>query len=136
MARAAVLFPLAGDALAQAAATELPGVSSGAILQTVLGLGVILALLFALAFFVRKYSGGRGFGGHGPMRIVGGLMLGARERIVLIEIGDTWLLVGMTPGQMRTLHTMPKGELPAPTGHENPFGKLLKQMIDGKHEGS
>jgi flagellar protein FliO/FliZ len=38
-------------------------------------------------------------------------MIGTRERIVLVEIGDTWIVVGLVPGQIRTLHTLPKGEL-------------------------
>jgi flagellar protein FliO/FliZ len=28
-----------------------------------------------------------------------------------VEIGDTWIVVGLVPGQIRTLHTLPKGEL-------------------------
>jgi flagellar biogenesis protein FliO len=46
-----------------------------------------------------------------PLRVVGGLMIGTRERIVLVEIGDTWIVVGLVPGQIRTLHTLPKGDL-------------------------
>jgi flagellar protein FliO/FliZ len=30
---------------------------------------------------------------------------------VLVEVGDTWIVVGLVPGQIRTLHTLPKGEL-------------------------
>lgn len=104
-------------------------------LQVLLGLLLILGLLFAAATFLRKLNGGRAFGGNGPMRLVGGLMIGTRERIVLVEVGDDWLVVGITPGQIRTLHTMPKGELPPTAAGDKSFGKMLKQMIDGKHEG-
>jgi flagellar protein FliO/FliZ len=38
-------------------------------------------------------------------------MIGNRERIVLVEVADTWIVVGLVPGQIRTLHTLPKGEL-------------------------
>lgn len=131
----AVPLLASGQACAQAASAELPGISTGAMLQVLLGLLLLLGLLFAAATFLRKLSGGRGFGGNGPMRLVGGLMIGTRERIALVEIGDTWLVIGITPGQIRTLHTLPKGELPPTVAGDKSFGKLLKQMIDGKHEG-
>lgn len=140
-ARFTALLLASGSACAQtasaanAANAELPGVSTGSMLQVMLGLLLILGLLFAAATFLRKFNGGRAFGGNGPMRLVGGLMIGTRERIVLIEVGDDWLVVGITPGQIRTLHTMPKGELPPAAAGDKSFGKMLKQMIDGKHEG-
>ena len=55
----------------------------------------------------------------GVMKIVGGVALGPRERIVLVEVGETWLVIGIVPGQIRTLHQLPKGssvDLEAATG--------------------
>ena len=57
------------------------------------------------------------------------LMAGARERILLVEVGDSWLVVGVVPGQIKTLHTLPKGELPAVSG-DKPFGQWLKQISE------
>lgn len=124
----------AAPVLAQQPATETPGVPSGALLQMVLGLALILALLFAVAFILRRIGARQGFGGNGPLRIVGGQMLGTRERIVLVEVGDTWLVVGIAPGQLRTLHTMPKGELSTPPTGDSSFARVFRQIIDGKHE--
>ncbi|MEF8758189.1 MAG: flagellar biosynthetic protein FliO [Candidatus Accumulibacter sp. UW25] len=30
---------------------------------------------------------------------------------MLLEVDDSWIVVGLVPGQIRTLHTLPKGEL-------------------------
>ena len=117
-------------ALAQTAAPETPGVSGSAILQMLLGLTLIIGLLFLGAFALRKLNGGRGFGNSGPMRVVGGLMIGPRERIVMIEVGESWIVIGIVPGQIKTLHTLPKGELPATPGVTKPFGQWLKQMSE------
>lgn len=100
----------------------------------VLGLMLIIGFLFAGAFFLRKLNGGKNFGNTGPLKIVGGLMLSTRERIVLVEVGDTWVVVGIVPGQIKTLHTLPKGELPATNNGERPFGLWLKQMTERKNE--
>jgi flagellar protein FliO/FliZ len=129
---ALALLPL--QALADATTTGTSSVSAGAILQTVLGLLLVFGLLFLAAFLLRKFGSGRGFGRTGPLRIAGGLMISARERIVLLEVGDVWLVVGISPGQIRTLHTMPKGELPPSSPDEKPFGQWLKQMIERKNE--
>jgi len=104
-----------------------------AILQMLLGLALIIGLLFFGAFALRKLNGGKGFGNSGPLRVVGGLMIGPRERIVMIEVGESWIVIGIVPGQIKTLHTLPKGELPATQGGTKPFGQWLKQMSERKH---
>lgn len=131
---ALLVFPL--QTLADTTTPGTPGVSAGVMLQTGLGLLLVFGLLFLAAFLLRKYGSGRGFGGTGPLRVVGGLMISTRERIVLLEVGDVWLVVGIGQGQIRTLHTMPKGELPQSSPDEKPFGQWLKQMIERKNENS
>ncbi len=117
---------------AQTTAVETPGVSGSAILQMLLGLTLIIGLLFAGAYLLRKLNGGRSFGHTGPMRIVGGLMISARERIVLLEVGDEWIVIGIVPGQIKTLHTLPKGEIPNAGAGEKPFSQWLKQISERK----
>lgn len=129
-----MLSVLPAISFAQATAAEAPGVSGAAILQMLLGLMLIIGFLFVGAYFLRKLNGGKSFGNTGPMKIVGGLMLSTRERIVLVEVGDTWVVVGIVPGQIKTLHTLPKGELPATNSSDKPFGQWLKQMTERKNE--
>jgi flagellar protein FliO/FliZ len=111
---------------------ETPGVPGSAILQMLCALALIVGLLFLVAFLLRRF-GGRAFGNTGAMRLVGGLALGPRERIVLVEIEETWLVVGIVPGQIKTLHTLPKGEPPVDGEAENRFGLWLRQISERKH---
>lgn len=112
-----------------------PGVSSAAFLQAMLGLAFIVALLFLFAFMARRLLGGKGFG-QGGLKLLGGVALGPKERIVLLEAGDQWLVVGIVPGQIRTLHMMPKGELPPDTpAAPLPFSHWMQQFSDRRgHE--
>jgi flagellar protein FliO/FliZ len=119
---------------AQAAAIEAPGVSGVAMLKMLLGLTLIVGVLFFGAYLLRKLNGGRSFGSTGPLKVVGGLMISARERIVLVEVGDSWIVVGIVPGQIKTLHTLPKGELPATSNSDRPFGQWLKQMTERNND--
>ena len=107
---------------------------AAAILEMLLGLTLIIGILFFGAYFLRKLNGGRSFGNSGPLRVVGGLMISTRERIVLIEVGDTWIVIGIAPGQIKTLHTLPKGELTASTSGERPFGQWLKQISERNND--
>jgi flagellar protein FliO/FliZ len=120
--------------VAQTVAAESPGVSGSAILQMLLGLTLIVAILFAGAYLLRRLNGGQSFGQTGTMKVVGGLMLSPRERIVLIEVGESWLVVGIVPGQIKTLHTLPKGVLPLAENSAKPFGQWLKQMTERPDE--
>lgn len=118
--------------MAMAETPASSGVSASTYVQAILALGLIVALLAGTAWFARKVSGGKGFG-QGGMKVVGGVALGPRERIVLIEIGDSWLLIGIVPGQIRTLHTLPKGaNLPDSNlpSADKPFAQWLKQLAE------
>lgn len=96
-----------------------------------LALALIIGLLLGATWLARKVSGGKGFG-HGGMQVIGGIALGPRERIVLVEVGDTWLVIGIVPGQIRTLHQLPKGELPngLAGGPEASFAHWLKTVAE------
>lgn len=96
---------------ARASEASVPGISGGSFLQAMLALLLIIGILLATAWMARKVSGGKGFG-QGGMEVIGGVALGPRERIVLVEVGDVWLVIGIVPGQIRTLHQMPKGTRP------------------------
>jgi len=70
--------------------------------------------------------------GQGNMRVISGIALGPKERIVLVEVENNWLVIGIVPGQIRTLHTLPKGTNPylPPDDKQGsaPFADWLKSI--------
>lgn len=111
--------------------------STGSLLQTLLALVFVLALLAALAWFVKRFNP-RGIGSSANVRMVGSLSLGTRERIVVVEVGDQWIVVGASPGRINALATMPKQEgaepQPAAAGTMPAgFADWLKQTIDKRN---
>ncbi|HEY5366391.1 MAG TPA: flagellar biosynthetic protein FliO, partial [Casimicrobiaceae bacterium] len=59
------------------------------------------------------------------IRIIATQALGQRERVVLVEIADQWLVLGVAPGQVSALSTLPKGTLPPRMEATSPFAALL-----------
>lgn len=130
-----LLAVLPGLALAQAAPAAVPD-AGASLLQVFLGLAVVIAALVGSLWLLKRVSAPHG-AAAGILRVIAGASVGPRERVVLIEVEDTWLLVGVAPGQVNALHQMPKGRLAAtpaaPAGKD--FGAWLKQTMERKNAG-
>lgn len=117
-----------------------PGPSTGTLLQTIFALVLVLALLAALAWLAKRY-GPRMAGGGGNLRMVGALNIGGRERIMVVEVGDQWIVVGASPGRINALATMPRQEsgvqstatLASHAPSATSFSDWLKQTIDKRN---
>lgn len=105
---AGLLWPFAGwgDDLAGRPASAAPPFDAGLLSNTLLALLVVLALIGAMLWALRRLGQSR-ITGSGVLRVVAGLPLGMRERVVLMQAGDTRLLLGITPGRIETLHVFP-----------------------------
>jgi flagellar protein FliO/FliZ len=77
-------------------------VGGGAVLETMLFLILIIGLIVGLGWLVRR-MGRLPAGGKGLVNVLGGVSLGPRERAVVLEAGDTRLLIGIAPGRVQTL---------------------------------
>nr|WP_258002381.1 flagellar biosynthetic protein FliO [Burkholderia sp. WAC0059] len=98
-----------------AVGSAVPALGVGAVMQTIFGLAIVLGLVFGCAWLARRLGlqpAQRG----GLVRTIGGASLGGKERVAVVEVGDTWLVLGAAPGNVRLLHTMPAGELPGGAG--------------------
>ncbi len=73
--------------------------------KMVLGLSVVVFLIVGMAWVMRRMGGIPG-SGSGGLRVLGGLSMGTRERVVLIQVGETQLLLGVAPGRVQTLHVL------------------------------
>lgn len=110
-------------------ATQPPPASTGAgLLQAGFGMVLVIGLIFLLAWLARRFGLQR-LGGAGVVKVVSSAPLGTRERVVVVEVAGTWLVLGVTPTQVNALHTLPAQAAPAPAapGGE-PAGRLLEQF--------
>ncbi len=122
-------------------ATSLPAFAGepsiwGAGFQTLLGLGIVLALIVGTSVFLKRLNPGR-LGRNGLLKPITTVAVGPRERIIVVELGDTWMVVGVTANQITPLHIMAKGTFPesaepiAPSQNSSgptPFSRLLSRI--------
>lgn len=111
--------------------------SSGSILQVIFSLLLVLAAVVLVAWILKRINLPQHAAGN-LIKVQAAMAVGQRERIVLVEINDTWLVVGVAPGQVRTLHSMAKAELPVTqagmvTGTNGKFPEWLKQIMEKRN---
>lgn len=91
------------------AATGATGISpSSGILKMVLGLAVVLVIIALVSWGAKRMLPG-GAGAQSAVRIVGGISVGSRERVVVLEVADRWIVVGVAPGQVNGIANLEAG---------------------------
>jgi len=112
-------------------------VSSGGIMQVIVSLLLVLAAVMLVAWVLKRINMPKQ-GTSSLLKVISGVAVGQRERIVLVEINNTWLVVGVAPGHVRTLHSMPKADqstpqADTPTNMDGKFQGWLKQMVEKRN---
>lgn len=105
-------------------------------LSALLWFAAVVALIpLALWLLKRTPLGGAGTGAQGTPRAVALLPLSAQHKLVTVEVGQgeerLWLVLGVSPQGIRTLHTMaPQTSGPAaPAGPPTAaFAQLLSRL--------
>lgn len=87
-----ILLAPAGAALAQ------PSADPAADLQSILlSLAVVVGLIVAGAFVLKRTPLGYAARGNGPLKIVASLALGPKERLLLVDVHGAEMLVAIGP---------------------------------------
>ena len=127
------LSVLAAEPPASVTAVAAPVVSSGVggqLTQLVLGLLLVLGLIFALAWLLRRVQQ------TGPrqgqlIELISSRALGARDRMVLVQVGNEQILLGLTPGRITPLHVLKEPvQVPSATQSATPeFARRLMEVL-------
>lgn len=120
------LFPL----LVNAETMSSTPVNASTLLQTIFGLIVVLAIIVFLGWMLKRSQFFHA-AHHGQLKVLGAISLGTREKAVLIQVGEQQILLGVTPQQITTLHTLsePLSVRETPVKSGDTFAERLKQMM-------
>ncbi|PMX46002.1 flagellar biosynthetic protein FliO [Pseudomonas sp. FW301-21B01] len=103
-----VALPLAAwaaEPVAPAAVAPVGGGVGGQLTQLVLGLLLVVGLIFVLAWLMRRVQN-IGPGNAQVIEMIGSRALGPRDRLVLVQVGEEQILLGITPGRITPLHVL------------------------------
>ena len=110
--------------------------SGSYLMQLVLGLIVVVLCIIALAWFAKKMNGFQSVTDD-SLKMISSMSMGTRERIVLLQVGEEQILVGVSPGRINKLHVLDKpiekvvGNQGRATG-KNFSDKFKTMMADAK----
>lgn len=125
---------LASTRLAAEPALGAGSVVTGAKLgQVMLGLLGILVLILVFAWLARVVFRIQP-ASNGSLRIIAGLSMGAREKIVLLQVGGQQLVLGVAPGRITTLHVLDE-PLPVETGPARDPGRGFAGVLERYRRG-
>jgi flagellar protein FliO/FliZ len=125
-------WPAQAADIGRPAPAAVEPVAATNLLQVLLALVLVLALIAGMAWLMRRMGGLTQVGG-GVVRVLGGVPVGQRERVVLIQVGGKQLLLGVAPGRVQTLHVLdePISMTPATDGGETFAARLSSALKKG-----
>ena len=84
-----------------------PVVTADSMLQMTGGLLLVLAIIGGFAWLLKRFSLVP-ISSAGVIKVIAATGVGQRERVVVVEIDKTWLVLGIAPGCVNKLHAMNK----------------------------
>ncbi|MGB9983337.1 flagellar biosynthetic protein FliO [Herbaspirillum sp. AP21] len=113
--------------------------SGGSIFTMLFGLVAVLAVMAGIAWLLKRFGLSQNLSGHAAAKVVGGVSVGSRERVMVIEVGEQWIVVGVAPGRVNALATLPRQELTAQQSSQTgapAFATWLKHTMDKRNGGA
>ena len=98
------------------------------LLQTLFGLLLVLACIVAVAWLLKRTNRFHA-AANGKLKVIAGIPLGTRERVILVQIGEEQLLLGVTAQQINTLHKLETPLTETESSSPNEFANKLRQLM-------
>lgn len=103
-------------------------VSIGSMMQVFVSLAAVL-LLFGGIVYVLKRLGGIRTGQGGKMHVLDGVSVGSRDRVLLIQVGEKQVLIGVSPSGISPITVFDEPVISDQEISNNGFsGQLQKQI--------
>ena len=84
---------------------------SGGVLKMVLGLAVVLAVMALITWALKRFMPNIGSNNQSVVRVVGGVSVGSRERVVVVEVAGRWIVIGVAAGQVNGIANLDAGSM-------------------------
>ena len=119
--------PVTSATTAAAAPVVNSGVA-GQLTQLVFGLLLVLGLIFFLAWLLRRVQQAGPAGKGQVIELIGSRALGPRDRLMLVQVGNEQILLGLSPGTITALHVL-KEPVQVPGGTEKATPEFAQHLL-------
>ncbi|MBC3774863.1 flagellar biosynthetic protein FliO [Pseudomonas hamedanensis] len=119
------------SATATAPVAAAPMVNSGVagqLTQLVFGLLLVVGLIFFLAWLLRRVQQAGPAGKGQVIELIGSRALGPRDRLLLVQVGNEQILLGLSPGTITALHVL-KEPVEVPDNSEKATPEFAQQLL-------
>ncbi len=99
-------MPVYAQVATTAANTPSP---TGGIFKVLLGLAAVLMVMAGITWLLKRMLPGVS-GQQSVIKVVGGVSVGTRERVVVLEVAGRWLVVGVAAGQVHGIADLEKDD--------------------------
>lgn len=117
----------------QATVSQPAATPSSPLMQVSGALVGIILLILAAAWLAKRFGMGVKGAGNRGLKISAATTLGPRERVVIVDVEDARLVLGVTSAQITLLHTLPPAPTPPESGETkvapSDFQSLMKSML-------
>jgi flagellar protein FliO/FliZ len=125
------IFIVAFSLPVQAKPTTESLTSASSILSVFLSLLVVIAIIFAFAYVMRRFNVAQS--GNGQMRVIASLAAGTKEKIMVIEVGDEQHLLGITAHNINHLAKLENPlhkDKPSASESQNPQVNFQQKLVN------
>jgi flagellar protein FliO/FliZ len=119
---------LAAEPVTAAAAPAVSSGVAGQLTQLVFGLLLVLGLIFFLAWLLRRVQQAGPAGKGQVIELIGSRALGPRDRLMLVQVGNEQILLGLSPGTITALHVL-KEPVQVPSGTEKATPEFAQHLL-------
>ncbi len=98
-------------------------------LKVVMSLVLVLFIFYVGITLFKKYLGGA-YKANSSIRVLGGLSIGHKEKLVLVAAGNVNLLLGVSSAGVNKLHCFSEHEFPESEQSENEEVKSFSQHLN------
>ena len=85
----------------------ITGITGGYLLKLIVALGSVLIIFLLLAFLTKKFHR-YGQSHNRNLSVLSTMSVGTRERLMLVQVGEAQLLLGVTPSRIDKLFVLDK----------------------------
>ncbi len=103
----------------------ISGITGGYLLKLIIALGSVLLVFVVLALLTKKFHR-YGQSQHRDLAVLSSMSVGTRERLMVVQVGDAQLLLGVTPSRIDKLFVL---ETPLQTTSKARSGSMASNSI-------